>query len=95
MVARTSISPTPLLTHAKQSGGSIVAAFLSRTAGPLTNAVLSTAVRTEEQAQRLSKLGINVLQLDLHDETAVENAVLGNESASLTEFRTTVRPSSS
>ncbi|KAK4043107.1 NAD(P)-binding protein [Parachaetomium inaequale] len=60
-------------------GGSIVAAFLSRTTGPLTNTVLSTAVRTEEQAQRLSKLGINVIQLDLHDETAVENAVLGNE----------------
>ena len=41
---------------------------------------MSAAVKREEQVQSLSKLGINVIQLDLSNEAAVNEAVLRNES---------------
>ncbi|KAF2251858.1 NAD(P)-binding protein [Trematosphaeria pertusa] len=60
-------------------GGSVLANFISRTSGPIKAAQISAAVRSEEQAQKLSKLGVNVIQVDLVDETAVKEAVLRNE----------------
>ncbi|KAI1087270.1 NAD(P)-binding protein [Rostrohypoxylon terebratum] len=60
-------------------GGSVLAEFLSRIDSPIKATKLSAAVRTDEQAQRLSKLGVNVIQLDLSDEAAVTSAVLCNE----------------
>jgi uncharacterized protein YbjT (DUF2867 family) len=41
---------------------------------------ISAAVRTEEQAKALNKLGINVLQLDLTDEKAVVESLLRHQS---------------
>ncbi|KAI1414112.1 NAD(P)-binding protein [Hypoxylon sp. FL1857] len=60
-------------------GGSLLAEFVSRTSGPIKESTISAAVRTEEQAQRLSKLGVNVIQVDLSNETAVSEAMLRNE----------------
>ena len=41
---------------------------------------ITAAVRSEEQANALSSLGVNVLRLDLTDETAVIDAVSSNKS---------------
>jgi hypothetical protein len=69
-----------VLSDMKHSGGSIVADFISRTSGPIKEATISTTVRSDEQVQALSNLGINVIKLDLSDKQAVLDAVLGNES---------------
>ncbi|KAJ4297758.1 hypothetical protein N0V90_005653 [Kalmusia sp. IMI 367209] len=61
-------------------GGSILADFISRTSGPIATATFSAAVRSEKQVQALSKLGINVVQLDLSDAGAVTAAVEKNQS---------------
>ncbi|KAI1733606.1 hypothetical protein F4680DRAFT_394717 [Xylaria scruposa] len=59
-------------------GGSVLAAFLSANIRlPTKN--LFAAVRTEEQAQSLHSLGINVLRLNLQDEKEVAEAVVQNE----------------
>ncbi|KAI0879412.1 hypothetical protein GGS24DRAFT_439370 [Hypoxylon argillaceum] len=59
-------------------GGSVVAAILTGNTGfPAKN--LFAAVRTEEQAQSLQPLGINVLKLNLQDEQAVAEAILQNK----------------
>ncbi|KAI0881295.1 NAD(P)-binding protein [Annulohypoxylon maeteangense] len=60
-------------------GGSVLAEFISRTKSPIKAANLHAAVRTEEQVKALSKLGVNVIQLDLSDEASVITAVLQNE----------------
>ncbi|KAI1448839.1 NAD(P)-binding protein [Annulohypoxylon stygium] len=60
-------------------GGSVLSEFLSRTDSPIKATKLSAVVRTEEQAQKLAKLGVNVIEIDLSDEAAVTNAVLRNE----------------
>ncbi|KAF2664223.1 NAD(P)-binding protein [Microthyrium microscopicum] len=60
-------------------GGSIVADFISRTAGPIKAANISAAVRSEEQSQSLSKLGVNVVKVDLSDETAVMEVIVSNK----------------
>ncbi|KAI1312330.1 hypothetical protein F5Y03DRAFT_339868 [Xylaria venustula] len=73
-------------------GGSVVAALLSENAYfPANN--LFAAVRTEEQAQSLEPLGVNVLRLDLQNEKEVTEAVLQHEidivvhTASSIDFR--------
>ncbi|OKL63856.1 hypothetical protein UA08_01113 [Talaromyces atroroseus] len=60
-------------------GGSVLADFISRTSGPIKAARLSAAVRSDEQVQSLSKLGVNVIQVDLGDETAVKEVVISNK----------------
>ncbi|VUC22173.1 unnamed protein product [Clonostachys rosea] len=60
-------------------GGSLLADLLSRTDGPIKNAKIFAAARSDEQVESVSKLGINVLQIDLMDEKSVLNAVLKNE----------------
>ncbi|KAI1105789.1 NAD(P)-binding protein [Jackrogersella minutella] len=60
-------------------GGSVLAEVISRTGGLINAENISAAVRTEEQAQSLSKLGVNVIQVDLNDEGAVNEAVLFNK----------------
>ncbi|KFY33332.1 hypothetical protein V495_08327 [Pseudogymnoascus sp. VKM F-4514 (FW-929)] len=59
-------------------GGTLIADFLARTSGPIKAANISTAVRSEEQVQALSNLGINVIKVDLSEEKAVLKAVLDN-----------------
>ena len=49
----------------------------------MKEAHIIAAVRSEEQAKSLSKLGINVLQLDLTDENAVLETVVGHDSMNL------------
>ncbi|KAI2463184.1 NAD(P)-binding protein [Annulohypoxylon bovei var. microspora] len=60
-------------------GGSVLAEFISRTSSPIKAANLSAVVRTQEQAQSLSKLGVNVIQVDLSDEAVIIEAVLRNK----------------
>lgn len=62
------------------SGGSVISALLSEKDEVLKNMTLSTNVRSADQSQALSKLGINVLCFDLNDKAAVVKAVLSNES---------------
>jgi hypothetical protein len=64
------------------SGGSLVADFVASKKIDRKN--ITATVRSEEQAKILSKLGINVLQLDLADEKAVVENVLAHNS---TKFR--------
>ncbi|KAJ4356343.1 uncharacterized protein N0V89_004375 [Didymosphaeria variabile] len=59
-------------------GGSILADFLSHT-NLSAAATLNAVVRTEEQAQALSKLSVNVLRFEINDEAAVTAAVEQNE----------------
>ncbi|KAF2447201.1 NAD(P)-binding protein [Karstenula rhodostoma CBS 690.94] len=59
-------------------GGSILADFLSRP-DLIATAKLHAVVRSEEQAQALSKLSLNVLSFKLEDEAAVAAAVEQNK----------------
>ena len=68
-------------------GGSIVADFLASNNTLIKREHISAAVRSEEQAKALSKLGINVLQLDLTDEKAVVESLLRHDSTKLSTIR--------
>ncbi|KAL2815836.1 hypothetical protein BDW59DRAFT_166649 [Aspergillus cavernicola] len=57
-------------------GGSLIADFLSDKNPFISKDQIVAAVRSKEQANALSKLGIPVLQLDLADEKAVIGAIL-------------------
>ncbi|RDW59919.1 hypothetical protein BP6252_13006 [Coleophoma cylindrospora] len=57
-------------------GGSLVADFLARNSPLIKKDQIHAAVRSDEQAEALSKLGIHVLQLDLTNEDAVVESVL-------------------
>jgi uncharacterized protein YbjT (DUF2867 family) len=61
-------------------GGSILADFLASNNPLFEKKNISAAVRSQEQAEALSKLGINVIRLDLGDEEAVIAAILRNDS---------------
>ena len=61
-------------------GGSIVADFLASGNTLLDKDHIIATVRSEEQAKELSKLGINVLQLNLTDEKSVMENVLRYDS---------------
>lgn len=61
-------------------GGSVVADFLASKNEQLVKARIHAAVRTQEQADAWSKLGANVLRLDLSDADAVTAAILSNNS---------------
>ncbi|KAH7372109.1 hypothetical protein BKA64DRAFT_715117 [Cadophora sp. MPI-SDFR-AT-0126] len=60
-------------------GGTILTDFLARKDGPIKDSKISAAVRTNEQVQTLAKLGVNVIQIDLTDETAVLKALLDHQ----------------
>ncbi|CAH0025986.1 unnamed protein product [Clonostachys rhizophaga] len=60
-------------------GGSLLADLLARADSPIKNAKLFAAARSDEQVKSVSKLGINVLQVDLTDEKSVLDAVVKNE----------------
>lgn len=62
------------------SGGSILAA-LAQSDGPVPKGNVYATVRGQDQQESLSKLGINVIRLDLNDENALVEAVAHNESA--------------
>lgn len=62
------------------SGGSLLTDLLKAQASPVQNAVITAAVRSADQAAKVAKLGINVIQLDITNAKAVNEAVIGNES---------------
>ncbi|KAI9704644.1 MAG: hypothetical protein M1820_005392 [Bogoriella megaspora] len=60
-------------------GGSVLADFISRINGPIKGANIFAVVRSEEQVQSLSKLGVRTIQVDLTNERAVTEAVASNK----------------
>ncbi|KAF7556237.1 hypothetical protein G7046_g6350 [Stylonectria norvegica] len=60
-------------------GGSLLADFISRTSGSIKSANISAVVRSEEQVELISNLGVNVIKVDLKDANAVAEAVLRHE----------------
>ncbi|KAL0941547.1 nad dependent epimerase dehydratase family protein [Colletotrichum truncatum] len=60
-------------------GGTVLANFIGLTEGPIAGTNIFAAVRSEEQIKKLSKLSVNLIQLDLNDEQAVKEAILGNK----------------
>jgi hypothetical protein len=64
-------------------GGSLIADFLASNNPLPKKQNIIAAVRSEEQAKALSKLGISVLQLDLNDEEAVVGRILQHNSMKL------------
>jgi saccharopine dehydrogenase-like NADP-dependent oxidoreductase len=67
-------------TNAFHRGGSLVSDFQASDKPALKAAQIVAAVRSTEQAEALSKEGIDVLQLDLADEKAVVETVLQRKS---------------
>jgi uncharacterized protein YbjT (DUF2867 family) len=65
----------------------MLADFLARSDSLTEKNNISAAVRSEEQANILSKLGINVLKLDLTDEKAVVEGLLRNNSTKPSALR--------
>lgn len=61
-------------------GGSLLAELVSRQNGPIKTLNISAIVRSEEQAQALAKLDVNVIQADLKDEKSMSEVILRNES---------------
>ncbi|KAH7174711.1 uncharacterized protein B0J16DRAFT_388536 [Fusarium flagelliforme] len=60
-------------------GGSIIADLLSRKDEILKAANLFAAVRSQDQVDKIAKIGVQTIQLDLSDKLAVEEAVNKNE----------------
>lgn len=71
---------TDLFPH---RGGSLVTDFLASNNTLIQKGNISATVRSTEQAEALSKLGINVLQLNLTNENAVVESVLRHKSSNL------------
>jgi saccharopine dehydrogenase-like NADP-dependent oxidoreductase len=62
------------------SGGSIVADILSRDDETLRSVALFAAVRGQEQVDQISKIGVKAMLIDLNDKSAVEDAIIQNNS---------------
>ncbi|KAF6842782.1 nad dependent epimerase dehydratase family protein [Colletotrichum musicola] len=60
-------------------GGSLVADFVSRKSGPISEATIFAAVRSEDQIQKLAAVGATPVLVDLADEQAVRSVVLDNK----------------
>ncbi|CAG7562415.1 unnamed protein product [Fusarium equiseti] len=60
-------------------GGSIIADILSRKDETIKAASLFAAVRSQDQVDKIAKIGVQTIQLDLSDKLAVEEAVTKNE----------------
>ncbi|CZR68672.1 uncharacterized protein PAC_18571 [Phialocephala subalpina] len=85
------MSPKILITGAA-GGGSLVADFLAGDSTVVQKDQIIAAVRTKEQAKALSNIGINVLQVDLNDETAVIECVLQHEINLVIHNATSIDP---
>ncbi|RSM08477.1 hypothetical protein CDV31_008114 [Fusarium ambrosium] len=59
-------------------GGSVLADLLLHSQDSFKDAKFFAAVRAQEQAESVSKLGVNAVQVDLNDKAEVEEAVLQN-----------------
>lgn len=69
-----------LVANKRYSGGSLLADLLSRQDGPIKSAKIFAVVRSNEQAQRLSNLGVEVIEADLLNESSVKEAIISRES---------------
>jgi hypothetical protein len=68
------------LNLTEDSGGSVLAHFISRVGQLNEGPRLYATVRTDEQVQSLAKLRATVVKIDLTNEEAVEEVVLSNAS---------------
>ncbi|OQD60496.1 hypothetical protein PENPOL_c023G10563 [Penicillium polonicum] len=74
-------------------GGSILADFLARKTTSIDVDRLIAAVRSEDQADSLSNLGIRVIQLDLTDEDTVVKTVLSHNISIVIHTASSINPS--
>lgn len=68
------------------SGGSLITDLLSRSEDPFKSTKVFATVRSDEQAQALSKLDVGLMQFDLTDKQSVEKAVLDHQSELRLDF---------
>ncbi|CRG90930.1 hypothetical protein PISL3812_07977 [Talaromyces islandicus] len=74
------MAPNILITGAAgYIGGSVLADLLSSSSNLIQEAKLNAVVRSKEQAQSISELGVNVIQLNLNDDSALREVVLQHE----------------
>ncbi|KAL6916610.1 hypothetical protein FSST1_008105 [Fusarium sambucinum] len=62
-------------------GGSIVADILSRNDETLRSVALFAAVRSQEQVDQISKIGVKAILVDLNDKSAIEDAIAQKKNA--------------
>ncbi|ESU09649.1 hypothetical protein FGSG_03560 [Fusarium graminearum PH-1] len=60
-------------------GGSIIADILSRNEETLKIATMFAAVRSQEQVDQISKIGVKAIQVDLNDKSAIEDTIIDNK----------------
>ncbi|KAM0544579.1 hypothetical protein ACHAO7_008723 [Fusarium culmorum] len=60
-------------------GGSIIADILSRNNETLKIATMFAAVRSQEQVDQISKIGVKAIQVDLNDKSAIEDTIIDNK----------------
>lgn len=74
------MGPKLLITGAAgYIGGSVLAALASAKDSAVEKQDITAVVRSDEQVKALSKLGVQVLKLDLNDETGLRSAIIDNE----------------
>ncbi|KAJ5686910.1 hypothetical protein N7536_009529 [Penicillium majusculum] len=73
-------------------GGSLVADFLARKTTSIDVDRLIAAVRSEDQANSLSNLGVRVIQLDLTDEDTVVKSVLSYNISIVIHTASSINP---
>ncbi|KAH8678427.1 hypothetical protein BX600DRAFT_452050 [Xylariales sp. PMI_506] len=73
-------------------GGSIVTDFLSRAGGPIKAARIYATVRSQDQLEILTKLGINAILVDLNDEKAVLEVVIEKEINIVIQVASSMNP---
>jgi hypothetical protein len=64
-------------------GGSVIADILSRDDETLKAVNLFAAARDQEQVDKISKIGVKAIQLNLNDKSAVEDIIVQSKSESL------------
>ncbi|KAJ4293395.1 hypothetical protein N0V90_008678 [Kalmusia sp. IMI 367209] len=74
-------------------GGSIVADFLTGIVPSLKKEAVFAAVRSEEQAEALSKSGANVIRLDLRDAEAIEKTISDHKISIIIHLASSLDPS--
>ncbi|KAM0408626.1 hypothetical protein ACHAPD_011608 [Fusarium lateritium] len=60
-------------------GGSIIADILSRNDETLMSVALFAAVRSQEQVDQISKIGVKAILVDLNDKSAIEDVIAQNK----------------
>ncbi|KAJ4256785.1 hypothetical protein NW762_008881 [Fusarium torreyae] len=74
-------------------GGSIIADFLNKHSSEVNGNQIFATVRSDEQAEALLRLGVNILKLDLTDEQGVTDSVTSNQIGIVIHTASSIDPS--